>query len=513
MKHKHAVQNSVIYRFRYQIAGVVLALIAVFMGVYRFWSTPWGLNDAERQSAVAAVELFDGGLTGAEGLLANVISLPWLVVEWLSIQVFGVNAMAVRLPAVIIMLLTVALLILLIRKMTRPNIAMMGGLLLVSSSFAITMARSATPAALTSLLIVALILLGYYMLNEQGSMQRFGFIGASLVSGLLCYMVAGPYIVLAMLIAAIVHPRTRLTIRSHKRLAAAALLVFLITVSPLIASIFIAGINVATPIVSIGLPSLASTAAFFSAYAGNNPEVTGGIVTPLVTAVGLLMVIVGFAYVCWEAYFSTRFYLLIMYIIVAILVGSCRPELVYLLFVPTIILQTMCLSLITNQWYGLFPNNPYARVFAILPITILIGSLCLVDANRYFAAVNYDSDVVYSYNQMLPAVNDILASSDERNNLTVVTDDETDRRLFAALAKDYENVTVADEAVGIDDIQKSINDLANAKPNEMLVVASEKKFTAPDGVSLETVRTDWTKESPMLVRVYKPTPQTEQKQQ
>lgn len=513
MKHKYAVQNSVIYRFRYQIAGVVLALIAVFMGVYRFWSTPWGLNDAERQSAVVAVELFKGGLTGDNGLLANVVSLPWLVVEWLSIQIFSVNTMAMRLPAVIIMLLTVALLILLIRKMTRPNIAMMGGLLLVSSSFAITMARSATPAALTSLLIVALILLGYYMLNEQGSMQRFGFISASLVSGLLCYMVAGPYIVLAMLIAAIIHPRTRLTIRSHKRLAVVTLLVFLITISPLIASIFTVGINAVTPIISIGVPSLTSTAAFFSAYAGNNPELTGGIVTPLVTAVGLLMVIVGFAYVCWEAHFSTRFYLLIMYIIVAVLVGSCQPQLVYLLFVPTIILQTMCLSLITNQWYGLFPNNPYARVFAILPITILIGSLCLVDANRYFAAVNYDSDVVYSYNQMLPAINDVLASADKHNNLIVVADDETDRHLFVTLAKDYDNVDVVDEAVGIDDIQKLINDLAKAKPNEMLVIASEEKFTAPDGVSLETVRTDWTKESPMLVRVYRPTPQTEQKQQ
>ena len=513
MKHKHAVQNSVIYRFRYQIAGVVLALIAVFMGVYRFWSTPWGLNDAERQSAVAAVELFDGGLTGAEGLLANVVSLPWLVVEWLSIQVFGVNAMAMRLPAVIIMLLTVALLILLIRKMTRPNIAMAGGLLLVSSSFAITMARSATPVALTSLLIVALILLGYYTLNERGSMQRFGFIGVSLVSGLLSYMVAGPYIVLAMLIAAVIDPRARLTIRSHKRLAVAALLVFLITMTPLIASVFSVGINAVMPIVSIGSPSLTNTATFFGAYAGNNPELTGGIVTPLVTAVGLLMVIVGFAYVCWEAHFSTRFYLLIMYIIVAVLAGSFQPELVYLLFVPTIILQTMCLSLIINQWYGLFPNNPYARVFAILPITILIGSLCLVDANRYFAAVNYDRDVVYSYNQMLPAVNDVLASADKRNNLIVVTDDETDRRLFVALAKDYDNVDVVDEAVGVDDIQKSINDLVKAKPNEMLVVASEEKFTAPDGVSLETVRTDWTKESPMLVRVYRPAPQTEQKQQ
>ena len=44
MKRKHTIQDSWLYRHRYPIAGVVLALIAAFMVSYRFWDVPTGLS-------------------------------------------------------------------------------------------------------------------------------------------------------------------------------------------------------------------------------------------------------------------------------------------------------------------------------------------------------------------------------------------------------------------------------------------------------------------------------------
>ena len=219
MKRKRAIQDSWLYRHRYPIAGVVLALIAAFMVSYRFWDVPTGLSQAEIESAATTVELYGNNPilhpTSHTALLAN---LPWHVAQWLSVKLLGLSVMSLRLPAVLLTLMSVALLIFLIRRLIRPSMAMMAGLLLVSSSFMITIARSGTPAAMVTLLLILLLICAYYVLSATGARRRVAVVGLTVTSGLMCYMSGGVYILLMLLLVAVLHPQTRLIIRRGCRL-------------------------------------------------------------------------------------------------------------------------------------------------------------------------------------------------------------------------------------------------------------------------------------------------------
>ena len=504
MKRKQAVQNSWLYKYRYPIAGVFLALIAAFMVSYRFWDAPTGLAQAEIQSGVAAVQLYEANpLLHPISAGSSLVNLPWSVLQWLSINLFGLSTMSLRLPAVLLTLLSVVLLIFLISRLMRPSIAMMTGLLLVSSSFMISIARSGTATAMTVLLIILLLLCVYYALTAAGWRRRTAVVGLVITSGLMCYMTAGPYILLAMLLVALLHPQTRLAIKRGRRWLLAMVAGLVVITLPLIIATVHAVLtgNVGDSIVSdlllIGAPSLSNLVTMLQAYVGLQPTVVGGLVAPMLTIVGAALVVVGLVYAAVTARASVRFYALVGMIILALILGSCDASFVYLLFVPTIILGAMALAYITGKWYGLFPNNPYARVFAIIPIAILIGSLCSVDASRYFSAVSYNGDVVYSYDQTLPVLTDFIRDNQDVQLGIVVSDNPDAYQLYSILSLQYDNVEVASELPG-----KSGGITSSAPTGGKVAILGDSEPDVPDSVELSDIRTSWTKDHPVLLRAY-----------
>ena len=230
MKRKKAVQNSLLYRYRYLLASIILALLAAFICVYRFWDLPSGVSNTEMRSAVASSNISITSLLDGNGSLVN---LPWSLLQCLSINLFGLSAMSLRLPAVLLTLLTIALIIWLIRRISRPNLAMMAGLLLVSSSFVISMTRSGTPAIMTTFLLALILNVGYGAMFSAGRTRWLSAIGLAIVGAALCYMVAGPYLILALVIGVLIHPRVRLAIRSNKRVFGTMLAGLFILVAPL----------------------------------------------------------------------------------------------------------------------------------------------------------------------------------------------------------------------------------------------------------------------------------------
>lgn len=504
MKRKHAIQDSWLYRHRYPIAGVVLALIAAFMVSYRFWDVPTGLSQAEIESAATTVELYGNNPilhpTSHTTLLAN---LPWHVAQWLSVKLLGLSVMSLRLPAVLLTLMSVALLIFLIRRLIRPSMAMMTGLLLVSSSFMITIARSGTPAAMVTLLLILLLICAYYVLSATGARRRVAVVGLTVTSGLMCYMSGGVYILLMLLLVAVLHPQTRLIIRRGCRLIPLIIVGMVVITLPLIIAIahsLISGtsVNSAVSLLLPGVPTLGGLADCLLAYAGLQASVVGGLITPMMTVVGAALVVVGLIYVTATARTSIRFYLLAGLIILALVLGSCNPDFVYLLFVPTIILEAAALSYITSQWYGLFPNNPYARVFAIVPIAILIGSLCSVDASRYFNAASYNRVVVYSYDQTLPVLVDFIKDNDDVSLGVVVPDSRDKYMLCSYLSTQYDNIEIVDSMPS----GRASANSASLNSGAKVVIIGHDEVEVPDYMVLSDVRTGWTKEDSVVLRAY-----------
>ena len=252
----------------------------------------------------------------------------------------------------------------------------------------------------------------------------------------------------------------------------------------------------------IGRPSLSNLSEFAAAYAGLQGQVIGGLIVPMTSIVGGILTLGGLVYCAIHARASVRFYSLIVMLVVLLATGACNPGLIYLLFIPVAILQTMCIAWITNSWYGLFPKNPYARVFAVAPIAILIGSLCLVDASRYFNSAGYDPDVVYSFDQKVPVAIDFIKDNQDKS-LLLIADNSTDREFYQQLALSYDNVDVAEATMDEQEsLKRSLNDFTGDQSNQTLVVVSNNQVQMPDDLQLTELRTGWTAHGNVALRAY-----------
>ena len=501
MKRQSSIQESHLYRYRYHFAVAILVLIAAFMASYQFWSAPSGLSSAEIDAATTSSRLLSQSPLVDGNLLIN---LPWSIVQSLSLRLFGLSTLAIRLPSVILTILSVALLILFLRKITKPSISMMGGLLAVSSFFAVDLSRSGLPVAMTTLLILLTLLCAYYALNSQ---RKLAWLLVTAIScALLCYMDGGIYFAIALLAVAILHPRSRLVLRTNRKCTVVAIIAFAIIVAPLVGlSIAGAAGGSSIPLLSlfnIGKPSLSGLRTFALALTGTKPGTLGGLITPLSTIVGTIMAIIGLLYMLRRARPSVRFYLVVATIIMLLILGSCQPSFVALSFVPLLTLQTICLAAITDKWYGLFPNNPYARVFAIMPIAILIGSLCSLDAGRYFSAINYNSDVAYQYDQTLPILDDYLASDDNHNYAYTIIAAPNQVDFYSELSVRNSNVTVipASDTSDYASAWSESND-----DGSRLIILANANVDQPQNSQLVGVGTSWLSRNPVVFRVYQST--------
>lgn len=499
MKRKNAIQNSLIYRYRYPLVGLILTVLAVFMAVYRFWDLPAGLTVAEMTAASRSGNLEPMQLLAHPTVhAANIVNLPWSLLQLASIKLFGLNVMAIRLPAVILGLTMAGTMIWLLRKLTRPNLAMMGGVVLVSSAFAISLSRSGTPAVMTVWLIALLLLLGYYAINSTSSRGQWASqLGLALAAGCLCYMVGGMYVVLAALAVALLHPRTRLQLLANRRRSLVAGGLLVLAILPLLVTI-IAELTVGqhralAGLLAVGAPSLAKAGQLGLAYVGIKSGLLAGQITPLTTIVSCIMVVIGLVTLLRQSSTSVRSYVLVGVVVMSIILGACNPSLVYLLFVPSIVLITCCLGYLTSKWYGLFPANPYARIFAILPLAILVGSISALDMGRYFNAVSYNAKVVYGYDQTLPVL--LRATADKNVEYTVVVSNDQ-LSFYRLLMLKRDNIKVyGDDGNNQDD---------NYGDNRRLVVLSSGSQAAvPDDAQLDKVYANWHSRDNLVLKVYK----------
>ena len=61
-----------------------------------------------------------------------------------------------------------------------------------------------------------------------------------------------------------------------------------------------------------------------------------------------------------------------------------------------------------EKWYGLFPENPYARVAALLPLTILFGIIIIPGLLQYVHGYHYNSKVASQFDYSLDIIHQNL---------------------------------------------------------------------------------------------------------
>ena len=500
MRRKRSIQRSWLYRYRYLLASILLAVIVLAISIYRFWSVPSGLSASEKLSAIASGRLASGNIT-------SLVNAPWLIPEALAIKLYGMTIFAPRLPALLLVVASILTMMLAIRAIYRPSLAMMGGLLMACSAFTISLGRAGTPAVMTVLLLTLAILLGYYVVNAKQKVAPAVGLALDLVA--LSYMSGGLYIVVALAVVALLHPKSRYTIKRHKKLLAGIAVAYLIL---LLAPILLIGRGRTTlaSLLAIGTPSLANLRQLADSYVAGSAGLTGGLMTPMLTITGAIMVVIGLITLARRGgLLSLRSYMIISLLVAGVSMTAFNPDYIYLLFIPTILLEVIAIGYIVDKWHGLFPQNPYARSLAILALSILIGSISLLDINRYISAVNYQASVVYQYDQTLPAVNQLLTSNPHAE-IRLVAHSETDYQLYSLLTNRYSNLRVyRHDDRRINELIKSLEakqtggSLVDSKaPPLKLAIANKAIRSDVQKLKLSHVYTGWLQHDSLLLAVY-----------
>ncbi|MCD8561607.1 glycosyltransferase family 39 protein [Candidatus Saccharibacteria bacterium] len=144
-----------LYRWRYVIGytaiGLLLAGLLIFSGLF----LPGGLSEAEMAATVQSASL---SLSDPSTLITP--NLPYYGFQAIIFSMFGISTFTIKLPSLILALLSALGFIALLRRWFTPNIAVLASFIAVTTGQFLFIAQTGTPSILYIFWPVALLLLG-----------------------------------------------------------------------------------------------------------------------------------------------------------------------------------------------------------------------------------------------------------------------------------------------------------------------------------------------------------------
>jgi hypothetical protein cdiviTM7_01085 len=131
----------------------------------------------------------------------------------------------------------------------------------------------------------------------------------------------------------------------------------------------------------------------------------------------------------FKGFFASRNSIAIFLIIFTILISGFHTDYAVLLILPFAILIAHGLRYIIYKWYNLFPENPYAKFFGIIPITIFLFTMITSDLSHFISGYRYAAPVANQFNNDLSMV---LTHAKAGDYLLLDENDEFSKLLIAA---------------------------------------------------------------------------------
>ena len=409
--------NYFLYRWRYVIGyslvGILLAGLLLFAGLY----LPGGLSESEMNSVVRSAAL---SLNDPASLA--ITNLPYYALQSAIFTLFGVSIFTIKLPSLLLGLLSAVGLIMLLRRWFKPNIAVLTSLIAVSTGQFLFISQLGTPSILYIFWPIMLLLLGTQVTRGK----KFRLLWKTLfaiTAALSLYTPLSVYPLIAIVLAIALHPHLRAAVRRLKKgRIAFVTVVFLLLVAPLV--YFIGFVNPGLGLTLLGIlptnwpPDFAANAItvlkqYFLFW---DPSITT-VLTPVFGLGTALLILLGF-YRLILTRETTRSYLIIIWIICLAPVLLLNPSFTSVTFVPSILMLAAGLMSLIGYWYRLFPLNPYARVGGLVPIMLLVVTLIFTGMARYIYGYHYSPTVTALYSndlQLLPSdTTQLVVGEDER---------------------------------------------------------------------------------------------------
>ncbi|MDO4871975.1 MAG: glycosyltransferase family 39 protein [bacterium] len=433
MKTKQ-IDDFWLYKFRYQITYTILFASYLAIIFYSIFIAPNGLTNAEVESAT-----FSANLDFSQIFSAQILNFPFRILQKISIGIFGLSNFSIKLPAILISFATIFAIIRLAHIWFERGTATMASIIAITSSQFFFIAQNGTPDILYIFYPILLILAGgLFMESRKITPLIVGFF----VLALSFYTPLTIYIVLAMLLTILAHPRLRLMItREIKKARIFGTFALFLLLAPLAVAIFFEPAMLKT---IFGIPDSLNLFENFNLLISNlfsfSSSNSGGVIAPIINPAAAILIAIGL-YFTFSAKYTAKSYLVNIWSLILLAVCVINPNLTTILFTPILLLTITGLQSLIQTWYMLFPKNPYARVFGLFPIVFFVVSLLLTSLNHFQQSYVHSPEVAQNFSQDLR----LLLENSDSNRVLMVSKEERDfyaileNQNAAKLASNFEN--------------------------------------------------------------------------
>lgn len=464
-----------LYRYRYVIGYALLSILTVGLLALNFNILPPGLSEGEKTSALASssVDLTFRIETLGQDILhflqtTNVVNLPYHLLQKASLEIFGLSPLGVRLPSLIIAGVSAFMLFVLFRRLLLPSAAGVTAVFVATSSWFLSVGHLGTPDVMVMFWGSLIILLATLVSQESRHSHTWKALGLLAVA-LSLYTPYTAYLFVAVAVATFTQPHLRYVIRySEKASITLGILLSLIILTPLAFHIW-RDPSVVWQLLAI--PSLPDPISFlrefvvalsnlinpFNIAFERNP-------LPLITIPTTIFALIGLVQLIKEWHSVRSHVLLVWFAVLVPLIGLDTSHNLVVLFVPVMLLCAIGMQSLFKYWYTIFPRNPYARVFGLLPLGLLVITLIQFNYQRYFLAVPFAASTPALYDPDAFILNKTLSSKAHR-----------DQRILLIAPQDKVNLYKIDQTIAKDLVVIPVGEF-RATNNATRVIVAESEI-------------------------------------
>lgn len=398
---KITISKLFLYRHRYGIGYTILFLIFLALIFLIPLLSPGGLSQPEMASTVTSNNLSINTVIRGE-----IVDLPYHLLQKLSIDIFGLTAYAIKLPSIIVSLFLGLLFILLLNRWFKNNVAIITSIIAVLSAPFLYLAGSGTPLIMLVFWPTLLLWLGSKINGKALKKTFYAFIFAVclLLSLFTPYLI---YFAVFIVIYALLHPHLRFMIKSLPKVP---FILFSLATAAFIGIIGFELIKFPDTMKAIFFMEDFSWGNYFAniknaflpffSWGGNVDSI---FISPMIGLASLALAITGLISTT-HGFFASRNSIASIFIVFTIIISGFNPECAVLIILPFAILSAHGIRYILEKWYGLFPENPYARIFGLIPISTFLGIMLISSLTHYVFGYRYNPIVANEFQNDLSLI-------------------------------------------------------------------------------------------------------------
>lgn len=408
------------YRFRYPLAYAVFAVAMASMLLVAGFYLPGGLTEGEMRSAIISDELSPAALFSLKP--EELIYLPYHLLQAASISIFGISVIGIKLPSIVLGFWSALGILYLLNLWYKRNVAIIAAIIAVTTS-QFLLASQAGQAGIAYVFLTVSILIAASMITGGSAYAKFCILAGFILAGISLYFPLNAFILIALITTALIHPHARhlLLRKSPKKIVALGSILFLAIISPLVIGIINNQDVLWTLLgVSNGIANFSDNASvLLASYASFASPISGATITP-VYGLGLVLLIGLGLYRLISAKYTAKSYIISFWLVLLVPLVCLNPSFVSITFIPVVLLIALAVDYLIRSWYRLFPRNPYARVFGLLPLGVLVVGLVVSSVDRYVYGLHYDTGVYQAYSYDLPILSKKLRNLDKDDTVLLV---------------------------------------------------------------------------------------------